>query len=267
MQPPPLVGCSCGYGIQARGKRMGQNSGFILLHRKLREHFLWQDKPFSKGQAWIDMLLLANHSDNEVLYGNQITEINRGSFIRSERQLAASWGWSRKRVQTFLVLLEKGTMIAKKRDQKASHITILNYDKYQISRTSEGTSNGEKRDHDGATMEPKQIMIKNEKEEEKESLSSDNQVPHKAIIRLYHEILPEFPSIKIWSPERQRALRARWKEDKDRQNLDWWKGLFEYVRNSDFLMGNNDRKWRPNLEWLIKKNKFVNLIEGTFHEG
>jgi hypothetical protein len=240
---------------------MGQNSGFILLHRKLRDNFLWQDKPFSRGQAWVDMLFMANHSDNEILYGNQITEIKRGSFIRSERQLAASWGWSRKRVQTFLVLLEKGTMIAKKRDQKASHITILNYDKYQITGTKEGTSKEPKRSHDGTTMEPKQIIIKNEKE----YLSSNNRVPHKAIVSLYHEILPELPAVKVWSRERKNTLRARWEEDKDRQDLKWWKGFFEYVKQSPWLMGDNPNKWQPNLEWLIKKKNFINLIEGKYH--
>jgi hypothetical protein len=240
---------------------MGQNSGFILLHRKLRDNFLWQDKPFSRGQAWVDMLFMANHSDNGVLYGNQITEIKRGSFIRSERQLAASWGWSRKQVRVFLVLLEKGTMIERKQAQKATHVTILNYDKYQISRTNEGPSKDEKGAHDGPTTGPKQIIIKNEKE----YLSSNIRVPHKAIVSLYHKILSELPEVKVWSPERQKALRARWREDKKRQSLDWWKGFFEYVRECPWLMGDNPNKWQPNLEWLIKKKNFINVIEGRYH--
>ena len=40
--------------------------GYIKIHRKIQECWLWQDK-FSKGQAWIDLLLRANHKDNKIV--------------------------------------------------------------------------------------------------------------------------------------------------------------------------------------------------------
>lgn len=242
---------------------MEQNSGFILLHRKLRDNFLWQDKPFSKGQAWIDMLFMANHSNNEVLYGNQITVIKRGSFIRSERQLADSWGWSRASVRRFLGLLENRPMIERKPAQKASQITILNYDKYQVFGTNKRPNETEKAAQTWPKPGPKQRMKKNEKE----YFSSNNRVPHKAIVSLYHEILPELPAVKVWSSERQKTLRVRWKEDPKRQSLDWWRGFFEYVKQSSWLIGDNPNKWQPNFEWLLEKKHFVNVIEGKYHNG
>ena len=36
-------------------------SGWISIHRKILNNILWQDKPFSKGQAWVDLLLITNH--------------------------------------------------------------------------------------------------------------------------------------------------------------------------------------------------------------
>lgn len=39
-------------------------SGWIKIHRDILYHEIWSDKPFSKGQAWIDLILMANHSDN-----------------------------------------------------------------------------------------------------------------------------------------------------------------------------------------------------------
>jgi len=65
--------------------------------------------------------------------------------------------------------------------------------------------------------------------------------------------------------ERQKHLRARWKEDPKRQNLDWWKRYFAYVRESPFLMGNGNKKWKPNLEWLVKKSNLINVIEEKYH--
>lgn len=90
--------------------------------------------------------------------------------------------------------------------------------------------------------------------------------PHKDIVTLYHEILPELPQVKSWTEERQKTLRARWREDPKRQNVEWWKGFFKYVRKSAFLLGENDRGWQPNLEWLVTKSHFVDITEGKYHE-
>jgi hypothetical protein len=34
--------------------------GFVSIHREIMDHWIWQDKPVSKGQAWVDLILLAN---------------------------------------------------------------------------------------------------------------------------------------------------------------------------------------------------------------
>jgi phage replication O-like protein O len=91
------------------------------------------------------------------------------------------------------------------------------------------------------------------------------QCPHQEIIFLYHELLPQLPGVKVWTEERKKNLRCRWREESKRQNLDWWEGFFRHVRGSKFLMGANGRKWQPNLEWLIKKSNFVKIIEGVYH--
>jgi len=91
--------------------------------------------------------------------------------------------------------------------------------------------------------------------------------PHQKIIDLYHEILPELQAVKIWSEPRKKTLQRKWREDPKRQNLDYWKRLFEYVRGSPFLMGENDRQWTCDLEWIIKPKNFVKIIEGKYHKG
>lgn len=37
------------------------NTGWIKLHRKITDHWLWEDKPFARGQAMIDLLILAGY--------------------------------------------------------------------------------------------------------------------------------------------------------------------------------------------------------------
>ncbi|MBV8802052.1 MAG: hypothetical protein JO131_03635 [Gammaproteobacteria bacterium] len=136
----------------------------------------------------------------------------------------------------------------------------------------------------------KQMTMPNqeqEQEQEQENLSSlqedavsradvlkPNNVPncpHSEIIALYHEILPMCRQVREWHKGRQGYLQARWHENKKHQNLDWWKGFFEYVKQSDFLIGNGaGRDGKPSfiadLEWLVRPGNFAKVIEGKYHE-
>jgi hypothetical protein len=89
--------------------------------------------------------------------------------------------------------------------------------------------------------------------------------PHQKIIDLYHEVLPELPRVKVWNPHRQALLRARWKEDPERQSLDWWRQFFKLVRASPFLMGKKS-DFRADLEWLVRPRNFPNVLEGRYTE-
>lgn len=92
--------------------------------------------------------------------------------------------------------------------------------------------------------------------------------PHQDIIDLYHEILPELPRVKVWDKQRQGFLRARWREDAKRQNLDWWRRFFTAVRTSPWLMGQvpgrEGRVFVCTLEWLIRPTNFRKVIEGYY---
>lgn len=114
--------------------------GWISVHRQIQEHWLWADKPFSKGQAWIDMLMLANHEDKQILLGRKIIDVKAGSFITSEVKLAERWEWSRQKVRDFLDLLKEEKMIAKVSDNKKTTIFIENYAEYQDTCNSKSDS-------------------------------------------------------------------------------------------------------------------------------
>lgn len=110
-------------------------AGYIKLYREIQEHWTWQDKPFSKGQAWIDLLMMANHDSNKVILGNEIIHVERGCLVTSEVKLAERWGWSRCKVRAFLDLLKQDEMIVKKSDSKKTCLKIVNYSVWQNSET------------------------------------------------------------------------------------------------------------------------------------
>ena len=105
--------------------------GWIKLHRNILDNWLWQEKPFDKRSAWIDILLMVNHENKKTLLGNELTTVERGSKITSVRKLCERWGWSNTKVKNFLSLLEKDNMIAVKSDSKKTTLTVVNYCYYQ----------------------------------------------------------------------------------------------------------------------------------------
>ncbi|UWE05303.1 hypothetical protein [Laceyella sacchari] len=106
--------------------------GWISLHRKIQEHWLYTEKrKFSKFEAWIDLLMMVNHKDNTMLFGGELVHVKRGQRITSIRQLCDRWTWSNTKVNKFLQLLEADGMVKVESDAKKTVITIVNYDSYQ----------------------------------------------------------------------------------------------------------------------------------------
>lgn len=115
-------------------------STYIKLDRGITNNWLWADKPFSKGQAWIDLLLMANYKDHKRLYQGQLQEYKKGEVNTSVLYLATRWGWTRKKVAAFLTILESDKMVTIKGTTKGTTVTIENYTLYQSEYTTQGTT-------------------------------------------------------------------------------------------------------------------------------
>ena len=137
--------------------------GWIKIYRDIRMNILWNEKPFDKKSAWIDILLMANHKDNEFLLGLEKAKVKRGEFITSESKLMLQWKWSKTRVRNFLKFLEDENMIIKKSDKKKTTISVVNYSKYQDAETSARPQE----DHKKPTTEPRKDTNNNDKNEKK----------------------------------------------------------------------------------------------------
>lgn len=93
--------------------------------------------------------------------------------------------------------------------------------------------------------------------------------PHQKIIELYHRVLPELPAVVEWTEARKKMLAQRWREKKERQNLEWWERYFYRVKASDFLTGKVENRkgsspFLADLEWLIRPSNLPKVIEGRY---
>jgi hypothetical protein len=105
--------------------------GWIKLYRQLFDNTLWLSEPFTRGQAWIDLLLLANYEPSFYYKRGNKINIERGQIGRSEVELSDRWHWSRTKLRKYLNDLEKEQQIIQHKSTVTLIITVVNYDKYQ----------------------------------------------------------------------------------------------------------------------------------------
>lgn len=133
--------------------------GYIKLYRQIMDNELWKIKPYSKGQAWVELIMLANHDDADFMLGNQTIHVERGSFVTSELKLMDRWGWSKSKVRAFLMLLKCNQMVDYFSDRKKTTITIVNYSGYQDFKTAERPE----KDHKKTASRPQKDTNNNDK--------------------------------------------------------------------------------------------------------
>ena len=93
--------------------------------------------------------------------------------------------------------------------------------------------------------------------------------PALEIISLYHEVLPTLPKMLKVTPARKAQIRARWQDGN--QDLAGWRGFFEYIGESDFLMGKSQTRngsslpFIADLEWITKSANWAKIVDGKYH--
>lgn len=95
--------------------------------------------------------------------------------------------------------------------------------------------------------------------------------PHEKIIEAYHEHLPMGRQVnfKVWNGTRKQHLQARWREDKERQSVEWWMTFFRYCAKSAFLTGRIPPRqgrdpFQVSLDWIVNPGNFAKIIEGAY---
>ena len=98
--------------------------------------------------------------------------------------------------------------------------------------------------------------------------------PTGQILDFWRELLPELPQPRLMTGHRQRQLAARWNSGVTSNaglrsdSIEFWRGLFEHIKQSDFLMGrsNGERPFRATFDFVIKQSNFTKIIEGNYHK-
>jgi len=144
------------------------SSGYIKLHRQIQLSDDWHKEPFTRGQAWVDMLLNAAYKPTYVRIRGIKVHLTRGQLALSVREYAKRWQWSRTKVSAFLEEMchQKDHRISIEKTNVTTVVTILNYDLYQGEEPQKEPQSVPQKSHRKATEKP--IQEGKEGEEGKE---------------------------------------------------------------------------------------------------
>lgn len=176
-------------------------TGWISLHRSIQKHWLFEEKrKFSRFEAWIDILMMVNHTDNKIMHDGDLITVKRGQRITSLRQLGERWSWSITKVDKYLKILESDGMLDVKKDTKKTVLTVVNYDDYQdedLKKRRRNDSEKTEKKHRSNTEKTQKKTNNNDNKENNEN-NDDNDVvvadDFASIYNLYQENIEQIPS-------------------------------------------------------------------------
>lgn len=259
---------------------MGEKQGWIKLHRTIRDCFLWDDKPYDRARAWIDLLLSAMHNDKKTILDGKIAIISKGSFFTTIETLPGRWGWSRNKVRSFLEMLESEQMIYTRRTGRGTTITIVNYEKYQVQSTTESTTGSTTESTTQGTTESTQKKnLKNDKKNYK-----NNNIAHTdaAAEELFDKLWVLYPAkkgrgqvslsakkrlLEVGFDEMSRAV-DRYKTELEKDS-DWRKPQYGSTFFNSGYIDYLDANYVPGKETVKKpvKNQFNSFQQRSYDSG
>jgi len=207
------------------------NGNWIKLNRKLKDHWLYKRKdPFTKLEAWIDILMTVNYEDKMVnLCGDQVM-CKAGESILSLDSWGMRWRWNKSRVRRFFRALKSDTMIDTITERKTTHLRVINWETYQSKCNNNETITERKTTPTKEVKERKNTCKRKSitREEYDSSLQSFREEKHSEWIA---ELSLEFPELNIlktlkkltafWSTDRGYQLKI-----KDKTKTINWKSTF-----------------------------------------
>ena len=100
-------------------------------------------------------------------------------------------------------------------------------------------------------------------------------VPVQQVLQTYNDVLGNrLPKAQMLNDKRRRVIAGRWKEMLNSQDpsgkvrftdtasgLAWFGKFFAKVARNPHWIGENDRGWRADLDWILKPDNFVKILE------
>jgi len=137
-------------------------------------------------------------------------------------------------------------------------VHFINVDKNTVSEMVNVDINPTERELT-STFIPK---VKESKVKESKGNQSKEATPYSEIQEIFNRICVSFAKVQKMSNSRKDKLRTRWLEI---ETIKTFEEICTKMESSNFLKGDNSRKWMPTFDWLLENdNNWVKVIEGSY---
>lgn len=123
-------------------------SNFLQISRNIQNTPYYKDKPFNRGAALVDLMMLTQHTECQEYKRGELVTYKRGHCYHPIEEFATRWGWERRRVKRFLDQLKDDGILTYKTSKRGTHIVMLKYEELQGYGTSNGISQGLENEED-----------------------------------------------------------------------------------------------------------------------
>ena len=171
--------------------------GWIKLHRKIVDNPYYFSEPFTRSQAWVDLIILANHKDNFFYMRGVKVDVKRGQIGMSLENIAKRFRWSRGKAERFISELEKSNQIVRQKTNITTLFSIVNYNEYQSdSKADSNTNSKSNRKADGHQTVKQTDTNKNEKNDNNEK--NEDKIDFDVFWNLYNKKVAKDKCISKW---------------------------------------------------------------------
>ena len=108
--------------------------GWVKIHRELLDDSIWTSEKFTRGMAWVHLIMLANAKPGHVRKRGARIDLARGSVGYSIKELSRHFDWSESKTRRFIKELESDGKITVKTTSVSCTITLVNFDYWQGNR-------------------------------------------------------------------------------------------------------------------------------------
>lgn len=237
-------------------------TGWVKIHRTIRNNWLWTSEPYSKGQAWIDLILNANHSPAKFMIKGQLVSVERGQQARSIETLCSDWQWSRNKVKRFLGALKSDGMLDYQANHLTTIITICNYNDFQGKKEIGELPNEQPSEPTDGHLTNQQTNYKQECKEEIKNAEEINYVPFERFWPLYPKKKGKAVAKKKW--EKLKITDDVFQVIKNHLSIAYLNTEFKFIPDGSTYV--NQQRWQDEV-YPNEGNNNLNKATATTHHA
>ena len=106
-----------------------------------------------------------------------------------------------------------------------------------------------------------QQSLFNNNNKDKEVLEVRKKERGQWFVDTYNSVCKSLPKCQRLNPKRSKAIANILKNFTEEEILE----VFNNLENSDFCKGKNDRGWRADIDFLLREDKFISILEGKYN--